>query len=155
MVRKKLLAILLVFVLGSSIMGGCSKNGVSAQVNDKLELAVKYLSEQKYEEAILAYQEVIKIDTKNVTAYKGISLAYVLQEKRISGTDSKGRIESSSQDISLQLAMAGLMVDQGKNEQAEAIYQGLIEGDASTISVYQAYRLLLRAAGQDLQPSLY
>jgi Tfp pilus assembly protein PilF len=136
---KKLLAIFLIFMIGASLLNGCSRK-TGAQVSEKLELAVKYLAEQKYEEAILAYQEVIKIDSKNVTAYKGISLAYTLQEKpdQVEQALQDG-LKAIPQNAQLQLAMAGLMLDRGKNEQAEAIYKELVGGTSPLLPSYQAY----------------
>lgn len=59
--------------------GFLSWNNLSseARVKEKLELAVKYLSENKYEEAILAYNEAIRIDPKNMEARVGLAQAYI------------------------------------------------------------------------------
>lgn len=62
------------FLIRGFLFGCFNSKTASAKVDQKLELAIKYLSEQKYQEAILAYQEVIKINSKNITAYNGISL---------------------------------------------------------------------------------
>ncbi|OPY55836.1 MAG: tetratricopeptide repeat protein [Pelotomaculum sp. PtaU1.Bin035] len=51
--------------------------GTEARVQAKLELAVKYLSENKYEEAILAFNEAIRIDPRNMEARVGLAQAYI------------------------------------------------------------------------------
>jgi len=145
---KKVISILLVLTLLSCLLTGCSSKG-SAKVSDKLELAVKYLSEQKYEEAILAYQEVIKIDSKNINAYKGISLAYTLQEKPDQAEQAlQDGLKAVPQNTQLQLAMAGLMMDLGKGDQAEAIYKELIGGTNPSLTSYQAYTYYLKQQGK-------
>uniref|UniRef100_UPI003594047D tetratricopeptide repeat protein n=1 Tax=Acetobacterium sp. TaxID=1872094 RepID=UPI003594047D len=48
-----------------------------SQIEKNLELGEKYLEEGKYEEAILAYDDVIKIDQKNVLAYEGKGATYL------------------------------------------------------------------------------
>lgn len=50
------------------------------QIEKNLELGEKYLEEGKYEEAILAYDNVIKIDEKNVWAYEGKGATYLGME---------------------------------------------------------------------------
>lgn len=68
---------LLAVVLITGGFLGWNNFSSQAQVEKKLELAVKYLSENKYEEAILAYNEAIKIDPKNVEARVGLARAYI------------------------------------------------------------------------------
>ncbi len=45
-------------------------------IEKKLELANQYITEEKYEEAILAFQEIINIDENNVEARVGLARAY-------------------------------------------------------------------------------
>lgn len=138
---SKLAVWLLVVALFSGILSGCSNSkAATAKVDEKLELAVKYLSEQKFEEAIIAYQDVIKIDSKNVTAYKGISLAYILQQKAdLAEQALQDGSKAIPQSAELQLAMAGLMIDRGNNDQAETIYKALIGSPSPSIASFQAY----------------
>lgn len=48
----------------------------ASEISKSLEIGEKYLEEGKYEEAILAFDKVIAIDTKNVTAYEGKGASY-------------------------------------------------------------------------------
>jgi len=149
---KIIICTLLAVILVTGSFWGWKSFGTEAQVQSKLDLAVKYLSENKYDEAILAYQEVIKIESKNVTAYKGISLAYTLQKKPDQAEQAlQDGLEAISQNPQLQLAMAGLMVDQGKGDQAEAIYKELVGGASPTLSSYQAYTYYLNQKGKSLE----
>lgn len=60
------------------IIGGCGKS-VEQQIAEQLELGRKYLEEQNYEEAILAFNKVIELEPKTLGAYKGKSTAYEMQ----------------------------------------------------------------------------
>lgn len=48
----------------------------TAEINKALDLGEKYLEDGKYEEAILAFDDVIAIDAKNVSAYEGKGATY-------------------------------------------------------------------------------
>ena len=147
--KKKVISFFLVMSILSGLLLGCTVSKASAKVNERLELAVKYLSEQKYEEAILAYQEVIKIDSKNVIVYKGLSLAYQLDNKMdLADKTLDDGLKAVAQTPQLKLAMAGLMLDQGKADKAEDIYKELMYSDSPTLSTYQAYIYYLNKQGR-------
>ena len=119
MKRVKSIAKVTLLVFCAILLIGCN-NSVEAGTEAKLELAIKYLSENKYEEAILAYQEVIDIDPKIVEAYKGISLAYTMQ-----GENDKAEailnqgLEQNQDNKYLKLALAGVLIDADKGDQAK------------------------------------
>lgn len=73
-----LLAALLLLTLAA-----CQKAPEAAEPADeapgwqaKYDLGVRYLSEGKYEEAILAFEAAIEIDPKNADAYRKLAEAY-------------------------------------------------------------------------------
>lgn len=152
MMKDKLrtLSVLIVFVVLFSIVPGCSQGGANtaAEVGEKLELAIKYLSESNFEQAILAYQDVIKIDPKQVVAYKGISLAYALQDKMDEAEQALQdglKAMPGSQEITL--ALAGLLVDLERNEEAEKLYRELVEKDDTYLPALKAYTSYLQTHG--------
>lgn len=53
--------------------------------NEQLSLGAHYLNEMEYEAAVAAFQMVLEIDEKNVTAYMGLALAY-------EGTGDQGKM---------------------------------------------------------------
>lgn len=147
--RKHICCLSVILTLLFIFATGCG-GGADARVTKQLELAVKYLSEKKFGEAILAYQEAIKIDPHNAQAYKGLSITYYLLGK----TDQAERalqdgLKQVPDSKPLKLAMAGLMVDTGKVERAEALYKEIISQDGKYLPAYQAYCKLL--AGTDRQ----
>ncbi|MGE5422192.1 MAG: tetratricopeptide repeat protein, partial [Ignavibacteriales bacterium] len=101
--------------------------------------AVKYMAERKFEEAVLAYNEVIRIDAKNTTAYKGLSLAYSLQNKvkEAKAALDKG-LKAMPGNADLTLAMAGFLVDHKQPAAAEVLYRQLI-ANKPQYPAYQAY----------------
>ncbi len=51
-------------------------NNVDRQIQEQLRLGQKYLSEMKYEEAIVAFHKAITLDPKNTEAYLNLADAY-------------------------------------------------------------------------------
>ena len=50
-------------------------------VKEQLELGNRYYQEQRYEEAIIAYEKVLEIDDKNVEARIGLAKSYEALQK--------------------------------------------------------------------------
>ncbi|MEW6573250.1 MAG: tetratricopeptide repeat protein [Bacillota bacterium] len=139
--RAVFLIVCLIFI--GSLCFGCGAD-TSAKVTKQLELAVKYLSENKFEEAILAYQEVLEIDRKNVMAYKGLSVAYQMQGKPDKAEQVlQDGLKKVADTTTLKLAMAGFFADLGQVERAEVLYKELIIQTENDITSYQAYASFL------------
>lgn len=51
-------------------------NSDTVKINRQLELAQRYLLDEDYEQAIVAYEIIIEIDPRNVDAYLGLAEAY-------------------------------------------------------------------------------
>ncbi|MEW6573247.1 MAG: tetratricopeptide repeat protein [Bacillota bacterium] len=154
MISKKVFAIILIllFVI-SAFTSGCGlKASSSGNVAAKLELAVKYLSENKFEEAILTYQEVLKIDRKNVMAYKGLCVAYSLQGKPDKAEQVvQDGLKQVTNGAPLKLSLAGLFVDERKTAEAEALYNEIIAGNGRCLPAYRAYSRLLLNEGKNAE----
>ncbi|HEY8421091.1 MAG TPA: tetratricopeptide repeat protein, partial [Thermoclostridium sp.] len=54
---------------------------VSARVKKQIDLGTKYLLEGNYQEAVLAFEKVIRIDPKNVDARLGLAEAYIALDR--------------------------------------------------------------------------
>lgn len=141
-----LIAIAIIFCL--SILSGCTGKA-GAKIQSQLDLAVKCLSENNFQEAILAYREVIKIDPKNVVAYKGIALTYSVQGKyNMAEQALQEGINNIEGDKSLKLSLAGVLADWGKTGQAEEVYREVINQDSKYLPAYQAYSKFLSNLGR-------
>lgn len=79
--KSKKLYVVLGVVAGLVILGVMSVLILSqmknSEMNKALDLGEKYLEEEKYEEAILAFDEVIAIEPKQVAAYEGKGASYL------------------------------------------------------------------------------
>lgn len=139
----------LTLILCTMLLVACDGGAGAEKATEKLELAVKYLSENNFEQAILAYQEVITIDPKNTQAYQGLSMVYALQDNL---EQAKQVLQDGLEQVtgagSLKLAMAGLLADVGEKEQAITIYQQLTGSDEIYLPAYRAYTKLLLKQGQ-------
>ena len=61
------------------------------KVQKQLNLGDKYITEMDYENAVLAYQEAIRIDPKNEAAYLGLADAYInLSDECLQNGDTDG-----------------------------------------------------------------
>lgn len=146
--KRVYLILIFLFALIVILGTGC-EFGASAKINKQIDLSVKYLNENNYEEAILAYREVIKIDPKNPIGYEGLNLAYSLCGK---GAEAEKALQDGlaiiPENKNLQLALAGFYCDNGQKDKAEGIYKDVIAGDSKYISSYRAYYRLLASQGR-------
>ena len=78
--KRILLALVVVFLLSASALSACAGQAGSAQpalqIKEYVDLGMKYLLEQNYEEAIISFEKAIALDPKNLPAYEGIADAY-------------------------------------------------------------------------------
>lgn len=132
-----LACVLLVTLLASGCTAPASS---SADVSGKLELAIKYLTESNYEQAILAYREVIKVDKRNATAYKGLGMAFALQDDMVQAEKVlQDGVKAVAGDVALNLTLAGLLGDLDRNADAEAIYQTLASKPDAGYAAVKSY----------------
>ena len=67
-------AVVLLVIVIAIVMG---RGSSAKKVAELLDLGNKYLLEQDYEQAVVAFEKLIEIDPKNVDAYLGLADAYV------------------------------------------------------------------------------
>lgn len=73
---KKILQTGVILLIVLIFLVGCGKS-VEKQIAEQLELGNKYLMEANYEQAIVAFNKVIKLDEKNTAGYVGLMEAYL------------------------------------------------------------------------------
>ena len=90
-------------------------------IDKKLELGQSCLSEEKYEEAIRAYQDVIKINEKEKDAYKGLSESYAgigdyqqAEETAYSGIE---KLEDNNQKAEMYQVLVDLYTEEAKPQE--------------------------------------
>lgn len=144
----------LIMLLLITNLTGCSKSGTVGDINAQLDLAVKYLCEENYEQAILAYQEAIKIDPKAVQAYQGLAKVYTLQKNydEAKAAYEQGLAAVADTAISkLKLGLASLYFDQGSYAEAEKIYKELMADSPERQIAMQGLVLLYQYQGDEEQ----
>lgn len=114
-----LVGVLLLLVLGSLFI--IVPKWQQMNIDKKLELGQSCLSEGKYEEAICAYQDVIKINEKEKNAYKGLSASYAgigdyqqAEETVYSGIE---KLEDNNQKAEMYQILVDLYTEEAKPQE--------------------------------------
>ena len=93
------LKLLLIFILTILLLFGCKSK--EARVQEQFDLGSKYMAELDYENAIVALNKAIKIDPKNVDAYKMLAEVY----------EKSGRLDDARATLEKILDLDGLSSD--------------------------------------------
>jgi len=135
----------------ASGLWGYNSFGGEAKAESKLELAVKYLSENNYDQAILAYNEAIKIAPKEVKGYQGLARVYTLQEKydQAQAAYEQGltAVNDDNKKI-LRLGLAGMYVDQNKLSEAEKAFEELMNINKNCLEAYWGLAMVYQQKGE-------
>jgi Tfp pilus assembly protein PilF len=111
---------LIIIILITAMATGCTGRAVPEElsVSEHLELGYKYIEEGKYEEAILAFQNAIKIDEKIIEARIGLAEAYVGFEDFVKAEEViKEAINDENENIELWDILISVYVDGGKDKE--------------------------------------
>lgn len=129
---KIIIGLILALLIVAGGFWGWQNFGTEARMQAKLDLAVKYLSENDYEKAILAFNDAIKIDPKEVKAYQGLAKVYTLEGKY---DEAKAAYEQGIASVvdkdkrNLQLSLAGMYIDQDNLSEAEKSFLAIKGSD--------------------------
>ena len=150
---KKKIGIIAVLVLVFTGAGFFWWNQGSAErAQGKMDLAVKYITENNYEKAILAYNDAIKIDSKAINAYMGLAKVYTLQGKyeQAQATYEKGlaKVDDNEQQT-LQLGLAGMYIDQWKMDEAEKSFQNILNSSPACLEAYWGLAMAYQQQGDN------
>lgn len=148
---KMLISVVLTLVLAAfGGFWGWRNYGTEARSQAKLDLGVKYLSENDYEKAILAFDEAIKIDPKEIKGYQGLAKTYTLQGKY---DDAKATYERGTAvvkpeyQIVLRLSLAGMYIDKGDLQQAETFFREIVNSNNTCVDAYIGLSLVYQQQG--------
>ncbi|MEN6389987.1 MAG: tetratricopeptide repeat protein [Syntrophomonas sp.] len=148
--KKAVIMAGLVVIFIAAIGAGLWSRGSADRAQEKLDLAVKYISENDFDKAILAYNDAIKIDPQQVKAYQGLAKVYTLQGKY---DDAKAAYDKGTAAIAaneqnaLKLGLAGMYIDQGKLPDAEKSFQEIIDSNQSCIEAYWGLAMAYQKQG--------
>lgn len=119
---KRIFALLLALL----VLAGCSAAAVDWQ--EQYDLGIRYLSEQNYSEAILAFTAAIEVDPNRQELYIGRAQAYIASgetEENLAAAlaDYEKAKELGYTDADLWLGMADIYIRQGDYDKALEILQ--------------------------------
>ncbi|MEN6389293.1 MAG: tetratricopeptide repeat protein [Syntrophomonas sp.] len=144
------LTLAILIVVGG--LWGWNNFGTEARMQAKLDLAVKYLSENDYEKAVLAFNDAIKIDPKEVKAYQGLARTYTIQGKydEAQSTYDKGLAAvAAEKKPTLQIGLAGMYIDQGQLDKAEQAFQEINNSNSSCLEAYFGLAVVYQQKGDN------
>lgn len=133
--------VLLLVILGTALfLPGYLRNN---HMNKSLELGEHYLEEGNYEEAILAYNEVLQIDTKNIVAYEAIATSYIELEEYDQAEKTLETAKSIDDTSNNKVLMSQVLVNTDREEEAQklldAAYDNPPKNAKLTISLLDEY----------------
>ncbi|MGE5458826.1 MAG: tetratricopeptide repeat protein, partial [Methanobacterium sp.] len=132
--------------------------GSAGRAQEKMDLAVKYISQNNFEKAILSYNEAIKIDPKAADAYMGLAKVYTLQGQydQARSTYEQGLVNVESNELqNLQLGLAGMYIDQEKMDQAEKSFQNIIDSNSACLEAYWGLAMVYQQQGDNLNAETF
>lgn len=133
--KARLASLLVVIVL---VLSACGTNPEAPTWQEQYNLGIRYLSEGKYEEAIIAFTAAIEIDPKRAPTYVGRGDAYVglgETEENLTAAqaDYEKAIELDETLAEAYLSLADVYIRQGDYDKAREILQIGIDCTANLI----------------------
>lgn len=148
MKRIKMMCFLLALL---GLLSACSAHSVDAEEQSaptwqsRYDLGVRYLSDGRYEEAILAFTAAIEIDPKNAQAYEQRGDAYWELAQSAQGSEQTDAYRSAAEDYEsamqwgsetdeLYRRAADAYYGAQDYEKAESYYEKLLEKDKDVLA---------------------
>ena len=148
MKRIKMMCFLLALL---GLLSACSAHSVDAEEQSaptwqsRYDLGVRYLSDGRYEEAILAFTAAIEIDPKNAQAYEQRGDAYWELAQSAQGSEQTDAYRSAAEDYELAMQWgsetdelyrraADAYYGAQDYEKAESYYEKLLEKDKDVLA---------------------
>lgn len=133
--------VLLFVILGIALfLPGYLRN---SHLNKSLELGAQYLEEGNYEEAILAYNEVLEIDTKNIVAYEAIASSFIELEEYDQAEKALETAKSIDDTSNNKVLMSQVLVNTDREDEAQELldeaYDNPPKNAKLTISLLDEY----------------
>lgn len=134
---SRLLGIMLLCILTVS---ACGKS-LEKQITEQLELGRKYLAEQNYEEAIIAFNKVIELEPQNKAAYLGLADAYIENSQTDEAITILENIHETISGDDIDIKLSGLYAEKIKQAsqnllEASEYYESFLKMENSTETMY-------------------
>lgn len=132
--RKQLFMMGAAAVVMAVVLGICFYYMPANRIARQLELGYRYLENEQYEEAVVAFEKVIEIDAKQVPAYLGEASAYAAMEDYTGAAAVLERGYGQTADAELENRLAEVCreaaqyyFDRGEYDTAEAFLERIPE----------------------------
>ncbi|WP_373481742.1 chitobiase/beta-hexosaminidase C-terminal domain-containing protein [Acetobacterium sp.] len=107
----------------------------ASEINKSLDLGEKYLDEGKYEEAILAFNDVITIDDKQVKAYEGKGEANIGLKNYTEAETQLEAAKAISETDNGSVLLADVYLNTNRKDQGKTLLDGVISNQLSDTRV--------------------
>ncbi len=150
--KKNYLRILFISLFTVGLLASChQKTGSDTDTtsNDPKQLALQYLSQNKLDEAVAAFQQAIKKDPNDTSSYIGLGRLYLLQKNYDAAEKLwKEALKIQPGNINLKLLLAETYDQKNDKENAVKELNEIIKEDPKSIGAY--YKLAeLDTSGQN------
>lgn len=150
--KSAIIIALIILFAGGGLWCWKTYGSTGVRTQNQLDLAVKYVSDNDFEKAILAYNEAISIDSKDPRPYQGLARIYTLQGKYDDAQDAydKGlNAVSNDNKQTLQLGLAGMYIDQNKLSEAEKTFEGIKTSNPNCLEAYWGIAMINQKKGDN------
>ena len=97
--KTRILPAILTATMLLTVVSGCSEANTTISISDTLSIAERYLSEMKYEQAIIEFDKILSVEPKNEEAYIGKAEAYIELNKYDDAVDALNKCLDSAENI--------------------------------------------------------
>jgi len=138
--KKSYLRILFIYLFTMGLLTGCHQKTGSESANtsaDPKQLALQYLSQNKLDEAVAAFQQAIKMSPNDTSSYIDLSRLYLLQKNYDAAEKlCKAGLEIQPGNIDLKLLLAETYDRKNDRENAIKELNEIIKADPKSIGAY-------------------
>jgi len=143
-VQKSYLQILLICIVTIFLAAGCnqqskkkSEKNIEKPSNDPKALALLYLSENRLDEAVAAFQQAIKMNPEDSATYIGLARLYLLQKNYDAAENlCKEGLKIKPGNIELKLLLAEIYGLKNDKENAAKELKEIIQLDPKNVNAY-------------------
>ena len=138
--KKRDLKIVFISLFTAALITGCHQKSKSGEadknVNDR-QFALQYLSENKLDDAVAAFQQAIKINPDDTLSYIGLSRLYLLQKNYDAAEKlCKQALKMQPGNINLKLLLAQTHAKKNERENAIKELNEIIQQDPKSVGAY-------------------
>jgi len=143
-VQKSYLQIFLICIVAIFLVASCnqqskknSEKNIEKTNNDPKALALLYLSENRLDEAVAAFQQAIKMNPEDSATYIGLTRLYLLQKNYDAAENlCKEGLKIKPGNIDLKLLLAEIYSLKNDKENAAKELKEIIEKDPKNVNAY-------------------